>query len=272
MKERLRKLLSMYAVLLLIGIFPVYGQPSPERMLEEVRTAYQQFDYAEAEVRALRALEAFTRFSPVQLVELNTLLARVKYAQNEPAEARRYFIAALSLDPDLVLDPVLVSPKILTFFEALKAERGRVKPSSQPEEALVRYVVVNDPRPAAALRSMLVPGWGQLYLGQSTRGRVLIGLWGLAVTGSVVAHVQQRHAREAYLNETLPTDTSDPYQSYNAWYKARNNLALGAAIVWLYSFVDTLSARYASARQPRAFTAVPGLVSGEVNVTLRFKF
>lgn len=221
---------------------PVQAQQTGEAVVEAVRAALQQFAYAEAEQRARAALAEPDRFSPDQLTTLHALLGQVAYAQGEELEARQQFGAALSLNPRLELDPLLVSPKIIAFFEEVKQSWTPPDPEERLADAAPRYVVVPDPRPAAALRSMLVPGWGQLYKGDRRKGWVLLGVWAGTVAATGTAHLARARAEEAYLDERDPTRVDAQYRTFDRWHKTRNNLALAAAAVWVVSYVDALVA------------------------------
>jgi hypothetical protein len=234
------KLIGLLLGSLLLGSVPALAQRTGAQRVEAIRAAYQRFDYAAAQAEAEGVLEDYAQFSSGELVEVHTLLALIAYAQHEPVEARAQFLSALSLDPELELDPLLVSPKILAFFEEVKAEAPSVQPADAGATAATRYVLVSDPRPAAALRSMLVPGWGQLYKGETTKGYVLMGLGSAMVLGAATAQVLRARAEDDYLAEQDPALIEDRYEAFDRWHKARNGLLLGAAAVWAYAFVDAL--------------------------------
>ncbi len=225
-----------------VAVGPARAQAPGEAVVAAVRAALQQFAYAEAEQQARAALAEPERFSLDQLTELHALLGQVAYAQGEEVEARRQFEAALSLNPHLTLDPLLVSPKIIAFFEEVKRTWTPPEAGASPTEAPPRYVVVPDPRPAAALRSMLVPGWGQLYKGERRKGRWLLGAWVGTAGATAAAHLARARAEDAYLAAREPDRIADRYQRFDRWHKLRNNLALAAAGVWVVSYVDALVA------------------------------
>jgi tetratricopeptide (TPR) repeat protein len=214
------------------------AQPDAAGLLRAMQDAYARLDYATAEERAREALAAYDAFSPDQLVRVHTTLGLILYARNEPLEAEGQFAAALSLDPALTLDPVLVSPKTLEFFDAVRARRGADEPEGR--EPTVRYVRVPDPRPAATLRSLAVPGWGQLHKGERTKGWVLVGAWGALGGGTVAAHVLRAGARQDYLDAAEPDEIAARYATYDAWHRTRGALALGTVAVWAYAVLDAL--------------------------------
>lgn len=247
---------------------PLHGQPTPQTRIAEIQAAYQQLDYKTAKEKALAALADYEAFTPAQLTEIHTLLALVYFSENEPEAARLQFEAALSLTPSLTLDPLLVSPKIRDFFAQVKEGWGQRQPAADERPAVIRYIQVEDRRTAAAIRSFLLPGWGQHYKGETAKGWLFTSLWGAALTGTVVAHLQRRQAQHTYETENDPDRIRDRYASFNAWHKARNNLALATAGIWLLSYLDALITRPAH----RSFAIGPGPLPWQPQLYLRLRF
>ncbi len=218
----------------------VFGQGAERDLIEEIQTAYNQLNYPEAEIKAQAALKDFQRFTPAQLTEIHKILALIYFSQNQEDAARLQFENALSLSPDLKLDPLFVSPKIVEFFEDIKKARAAKVNDAGAPRADVRYVLVQDPRPAAAMRSMILPGWGQLYKGEKTKGRVLLGLWSAGVIGTVAAHIARANAEDKYLAETDPNRIESRYDAFNRYHKLRNNLLIFSGGVWLFSYLDAI--------------------------------
>lgn len=226
--------------LLLVSCNFLYAQQSEEKLLEEVRTAYNQLNYEEAEIKANAALSNYQRFTPTQLTEIHKILGIIYFSQNRAAEAKQQFENALSLTPQLSLDPLYVSPKIIEFFNEVKQGWQTKTKEKANSEGEIRYLVMQDPRPAAAMRSMLLPGWGQTYKGQRSKGRVLMALWGVGVVGSLVAHIKRQDAEDKYLSERDPGKIQSRFNTFDTFHKVRNSLLIFSAGVWIYSYVDAL--------------------------------
>ena len=262
-----RRVAVLFVLLtLLLGGRQTVAQPDadPLGLLGAMRDAYERLDYETAERRAREALDMYEAYSADQLVEVHTTLGLIHYAQSEPLEAREQFEAALSLDPALELDPLLASPKTLEFFEEVRAS---LTVGGGAERApIIRYVRVHDPRPAATVRSVVLPGWGQLYKGERVKGWALVGLWTAAATGAVAAHVLRSQARSDYLAATDPDVIAERYDTYNAWHRARAGFAIGAAVVWGYAAFDAL-ATGAPEQQPVQIGPAPG---AGLSVRVRF--
>ncbi len=233
-------------------------------LIEAMRDAYERLEYGTAERRAREALTSFDALSADQLVEVHTTLGLILFARNEPLEARTQFEAALSLDPRLVLDPLFVSPKTLEFFDEVKA--GFAQDGGALREPVVRYVQVRDPRPAATVRSLAVPGWGQLYKGERAKGWVLVGLWGATAAGAVTAHILRSQAQDDYLAATDPAEIADRYDTFNTWHRTRSALALGATAVWAYAVFDAFAF---GGPEARALSVGPSVGGGEIGLRVR---
>lgn len=259
---------SRAGLVLWLGVLwamPVVAQTGdPSGLIEAMQDAYERLEYGTAERRAREALAGFDAFSADQLVEVHTTLGLILFARNEPLEARTQFEAALSLDPRLTLDPLFVSPKTLEFFDDVKA--GIVQGGGSSREPVIRYVRVRDPRPSATVRSLAVPGWGQLYKGERAKGWVLVGLWGATAAGVVTAHVLRGQAQDDYLAETDPAEIADRYDTFNTWHQTRNVLALGATAVWAYAVLDALAF---GGPEERALAVGPAFDGGEVGLRVR---
>jgi hypothetical protein len=201
--------------------------------------AISEFDYETAEVRARAALARFEELAPDRLVTVHATLGTLLYARGEAVEARRQFAAALSLDPTLELDPVLVSPPTIEFFETVRRETARA-PAAVTTVPETRYVVLDDRRPGAAVRSLVAPGWGQFYKGDRAKGVALAVAAAVTSGGAIYAHNARRDARNEYLAATSPDEAERLYAPYNDWHRARTAFAIGAASVWAVALVDAV--------------------------------
>ncbi|MDX1740901.1 MAG: hypothetical protein R3178_06390, partial [Rhodothermales bacterium] len=216
----------------------VLGQVPVPAGVEGVREAYEKLDFDLALARADSIIRIGERQDPSDLVQVHTIAALVHIARNRPSAAKPHFLSALSIDPDLELNPTIASPQALELFRSAQAEMRSADSRASP--SAITYLRVYDPRPAAAYRSMLVPGWGQIYKGQRKRGYLFMGLWGATAAGTIAAHIVRHDREQAYLDETDPTQVPSRFDDFNRWHKVRNNLAIGAALTWVVSYLDAL--------------------------------
>ena len=218
-----------------------------------IDSAYRQLDYDRADSLAALAVERAEAFSLRQLADVHTYRALIAYGRGALDEARGQFLAALELVPDLKLDPVLVPPKIQEFVDELRAEALTAAPST-------RYVTVRDPRTEAALRSAILPGWGQHYKGHTKRGYLMTGLFVGGAAGTVATHLRRIEARRSYEEALGSRQEDDRYEVYRDWSRARAAFLVGTAAVWAAAYVDALLSTPARGGSV-SWTATPAAVS-----------
>jgi tetratricopeptide (TPR) repeat protein len=220
---------------------PLQGQVPDRQILEDIKEAYNQFHYDEVVSLCLRALAADPPPTLQDQVELYTHLAFASIALGKPEEAKVAFRSALDIDPDLILDPIYVSPKIIAIFDEIKTEKER-EPGDlgiQPQELqLLSAIEKLEMCQGGAWRSLILPGWGQLYKGQKTKAIVHFTVQTLNVGTLLYAHFQMKQAHEDYLQAREPATIESKYDRYNSFYKLRNYCILSTAVVWLYSHID----------------------------------
>ena len=263
-------ILALTLSLLVWSVAPAWGQVDDAPRLDAIWEAYQQFEYDTARTLARAALDAYQ--DPEDLSEVLLILGLISYSENRELEAELQFKEALRLNRNVRLDPLLVSPTILTFFEDVKGRMEQEGPEESLDPGVVpRYVLVPDRRSEAVLRSMVLPGWGQLHKGDRTKGIVLLGAWGFTAAGSVTAHVLRLQARDDYLAATTTEDTVDLYDTFNERHKLRNALLLGAAAVWVASYIDALLVD-SRPRERRSLLLAPAFSHRQMHLTVRVHF
>ncbi len=251
-------------VALLVGLAPVARAQPAADLMRAVREATERLDYTTAEARAREALARYDAFSVGELAELHTTLGVLLAARAEDAEAQAQFAAALSLDPGRTLDPVLVPPRTVEMFERVRASATAAPPGA----GALRYVVVVDPRPGAALRSAVLPGWGQIHRGDRGRGVAIAAVVGGAAAGALGAHLAYGPASRRYDAARTQADIDRTYRARNRLFLLRNNLAAAAAVGWAVQLGEALVTGRPAApgRSERRVSAGPeGLA-----LTLRF--
>lgn len=246
-----------------------FGQISATEVLRDIRSAYERADLDMAEQRIAEAMAQYEQFSAVDLAQVHEFSALVNYVKGDATEAEKQLGLALQLNPSLELDSILAPPGLVQIAEQLKTalqESGQIA----EEEPEVRYLVLADPRPSAAMRSMLVPGWGQVYKGDRKKGYRMLGAWGLTAGGTLTAHILRKSAENKYLDATTLAGAQSLYDDFNRWHQVRNNLFLAAAGVWVYSYLDALIFQAPVGDQRVQFHAVPGPTGPDMHLVVRF--
>lgn len=218
--------------------FNLHAQETPPA-LAQVRRAYEALKFDEAERLGKLALQHSEEYSATELVQLHLLMGYLGYLRKQPEAARANFESALSLQPDLTLDSLLVSPKIVRLFEQVKSEYRVGLASRKPA---VKYVMVEDQRLHALRRSLLVPGWGQRHLRHNTRGAIYTTGFAIAVGLGLAFEVVQSQAHRSYLAATTPQQIERRYEIYNQRYRTRNAAFLVAGGIWAVNVLDVMFA------------------------------
>lgn len=107
------------------------GEAAPPADLKRAKDRYEFGAYADA-AGAVRELLARRKDLPeAEVIEAYRILGLSEYQLGDRAAARAAFVNLLSIDPDYALDPFLVPPQIVEFFD-------RVKREAEPELAPLR--------------------------------------------------------------------------------------------------------------------------------------
>ncbi|MDZ4727554.1 MAG: caspase family protein [Leptospira sp.] len=69
---------------------------------------------------------------------------------------------------------------------------------TNPDVSLADVPIVVQNREAVWIRSILYPGWGQYYQGDSNKGKVYMGIAGILLLATVESYVQYRNAKDEY--------------------------------------------------------------------------
>jgi hypothetical protein len=89
----------------------------------------------------------------------------------------------------------------------------------------------------APVRSLLVPGWGQMYNDRPVRGGLYLGGAVLLLGGAAVAAVQADRRLEAY--HEAGRDTAEArFTSYEKAVKLSNGLLIAGAALWTLNVID----------------------------------
>ena len=214
------------AFLLICGFTAEAVYAQDESVAEAVRDLYRNLQYDEAADLARQAIDRAEVYDADELAEIHLLLSLIHFVRQEPDEARDEFMLAMSLAPNLTLDPVLFPPRAMAFFDEIR--QSIVDPSEGGPAFSPRYIVLTDPRPAAALRSAFLPGWGQRYKGQTDKGTAITAGFLASVAGAIV------------MAERSGGDDDPPFlRDADFWHYT----FLGAAAVfWTYGYLDALIA------------------------------
>ncbi len=237
------KKISLIFILSFINVLFLSAQTQQPSLFQQMIQAFRQLDYESAKNIGKQITADFKKYTLIELLEAHKILGVIAYQDGNVSESNAQFEQALSIDRTATLDSVYVSPKIIQFFDDLKLRFSSKGEISETDQSIhYRYLVQPDPRPAATLRSMIIPGWGQLYKNDKTKGIVLVSATATVTLATTIFHFMQKDAHDAYLKAIDEKTIEQKYDKYNLFYKLRNNTVLFAGGIWLYSVFDALLA------------------------------
>jgi hypothetical protein len=102
----------------------------------------------------------------------------------------------------------------------------------------------------AALRSMIMPGWGQNYNEQPTKALVILGLFGVCVAGAFIYNNQAFSSYNDYKNYGMIE--SKYYDDYEAQYLTSQIFTFAAIGVWIYGIIDAYAVSKSGVRSASA--------------------
>ena len=219
-------------------------------MIEKAQTAYRAGDYASAFEtlshlpNLLGVVPLFDRPQQSQRAEIFFDLGRMHMASGDTARARLALVEAFYLHPevnrgimDILPDQALADTRALLLGMRLKMRQ-------QTLEKTTFW--------GATSRSLILPGWGQVYRGHKKRGYGFMGASAVLAATWLVTDISYRNAYHTYRGTRLgdlrldrrDAGSDDVFtQNFERVESraGRANLVLGLlAAVWLSSVLDHL--------------------------------
>lgn len=216
------------------------GSASPEQpgaaVVRQASELYEVGRLSEAEHLALKTLDLPGQLSRMEQSELYRILAFCSIANDDEENARRHFVSALRLNPNLSADPISWSPKVRRVFERAREEFAQIVQA----EAQKRVSMEAELCRQASLRSLFLPGGGQALKGQRARGWITGAMfWGSLAT-FIYAEALLPGARDKYHRATDPAASVRRYNDYRDL--SRLTVLSGGLTIGVYgfSFFDAL--------------------------------
>lgn len=177
-------------------------------------------------------------------VLLVRLLASSYVAVGNTESAKSQFKNMLALKPDAELDPVSTSPKILSVFREAKREFETERLISSPPETTGTSLLPSRPEGniwlGPAIKSLVLPGLGQLQNGHETKGYIFISSEIMSIAGLLVSQVNYEQARSDYASNRDPSKMDALYNDYNTWFMVRNGFIAASIGICVVSSVDAM--------------------------------
>jgi hypothetical protein len=174
-------------------------------LLSDLQTLYEEGKYFVVIDRAQEALKD-TNLTSQDRAGIHTILAFCYVALDKKALAKLEFLSALAITPDLELDPVLTSPKIMKVFREAKSTFKLLTPKEEKTIKLKKNFI-----------AFLAPGFWDIKNNHKKRGYLLLGWSSMSIAGAGISYYLCEKYHKEYLNEREKIE--EKYQAYSFWYK-----------------------------------------------------
>jgi tetratricopeptide (TPR) repeat protein len=241
---------SIHTLLSLLFLFAnIFSQT--ENTIDSLTAKYNSFDYNGAVDVANNLISAKQNFTDDELIIIYVIKGIAHYSLGQLESAKISFTQILNIDESYNLDPINISPKIVSFYNEIKENYTQTIIPVEPIDLAARVdtVVKIDtlfiqphyaPISSSIIKSIVLPGWGHISTGDNTKGWLLSSA-GLAALGSMVYFIFDTDSkRNSYLNEIDQSLIEAKYDKFNTSYKIRNTLIIAYAAIWLYAQLDLL--------------------------------
>ncbi len=219
--------------------------------IEKAQADYRAGDYAGAFEtlshlpRLLGVVPLLDRSQQSWRAEIFFDLGRIHMASGDTVRARLALVEAFHLDPEVNKGIMDIGPdQALADTRALLSDMRRIT---------LRQTLGKTTFWGATGRSLLLPGWGQLYRGNKKRGYGFMGVSAVLAAAWLVSDISYRSAYNTYrgtrlndlqLGQPIAGTDSDAFTQNFERAKSRAgraNLVLGLlAAVWLSNVLDHL--------------------------------
>ncbi len=219
--------------------------------IEKAQAAYRAGDYTGAFEtlshlpRLLGVVPLLDRSQQSWRAEIFFDLGRIHMASGDTVRARLALVEAFHLDPEVNKGIMDIGPdQALADTRALLSDMRRIT---------LRQTLGKTTFWGATGRSLLLPGWGQLYRGNKKRGYGFMGVSAVLAAAWLVSDISYRSAYNTYrgtrlndlqLGQPIAGTDSDAFTQNFERAKSRAgraNLVLGLlAAVWLSNVLDHL--------------------------------
>ncbi len=212
-----------------------------EAELGALKRAFVSFHYKKVVQLADSLLQKRAQLKTADLLEILRMKAIAYYVLDQNEMAALTFVQILKIKPDYQLDPLNNSPKIIRFFEKIKADYLKnqiVKPPAKPSPATTKRVAPPPQQSALVYQSLLWPGLGHYKLGKKKRGAVFMTGSLLFASASAYLIWRTQVLEKRYLNAVEQSDIDRKYADYDRSYRWRNAALIAYALIWAYAQYD----------------------------------
>jgi tetratricopeptide (TPR) repeat protein len=249
-------------ILLTAGRIALTQPFTPSSIVYEIDTALAAFNYQQADNLIGMALEHIDSFNYAEQQQVYTYAALRKFQQGDQLRAKDYFLRILEIDPNFTLDPVEMSPKIVSFFQITKLEYLE---EMNRRLSLLEQELRYNPVP---WRSLVFPGWEQWHRGYHLKASIWAAAGTACLIGTAQAVIRTHDKKNAYLAAQASDEVNALYREYNRLYKSQFYWSYVYLTVWLASHLDALF--FTPLRKPYRLTYA--ITPDRISFALQYSF
>lgn len=125
----------------------------------------------------------------------------------------------------------------------------------------------------ALLRSILIPGWGQMHKKQTAKGLAILGTEVVSITGLIVSQNQYKSYKNKASKEFNP-ELRNSYQNKSTnWGNIRNGFIIGTSAIYLYNLIDVLASKGAKRYANKGLAMSPFVdYDNSLGLSLSYRF
>lgn len=231
-------------ILLLINLMQFVTAAEPNKpaqgsnidMIIKAQQYYGAGKIEDAEHLALKLISDDNDLTKHEKYSAYRLLAFCAIAADNLETGKKHFISAMHYNPNMTADPLTWSPKLRTVFVLAVAEVDRGKKLER------EWIYASEAQIGrrASLKSLYLPGAGQLMKKQKRKGITLGVLSYAAISGYLIGQIYLPTARDKYQQASTPRQADARWKDYrNARYMV-SITGLAALAIYGYTFFDAL--------------------------------
>jgi hypothetical protein len=244
----IKKIFFISVILLLLA---ANGFPQEKAtFLDSLRQKLENFDYAGTINLADSLLRFINNPSPSQLIEIYRVKGISEFSLQEDQAAKKSFLSILGIDKNYELDSTKTSPKIISFFDGIKKDfivdynkqrkyNFEIDSLYSAQIRMRSEVSINNFK-KSMYRSLILPGWGHIYLGETAKGIILTTLSSVSLVSAIYFIIDSNNKFNDYLGASDPLTIAHNWDLYNQSNKWKNISLVSFAVLWLYSQIDLL--------------------------------
>jgi len=237
--------LKFIFLILFLFVFTSFAQDSG-KSLDSLKKMFNSFEYMKV-ISFSGKLLLNKELTETEKTEILKMKAISHYSLWDEQASELSFLELLKLNRDYELDTRETSPKIVAFFDNIKDNYLFELYKEIAKSDSLKEITIKEPEKSIVivreqnydyLKSMILPGWGQISAGETTKGWIFCTLSAAAMVSSVYYIIDANKTENDYLGETNRDLLEERYNTYNSSYKWRNISLVIYTGLWLYSQLD----------------------------------